>query len=262
MWRPWASGLVDAVYPPACLLCGAPAWDDPLGPLCPACARRLPAPVARCRRCARPAPATGGGPGCARCSGPLALRDALGLGGPRAALAGVVAGADYAGAARELVLVLKFAGRRGAARVRAEGLAEALRAAGTPGDLLVPVPLSARRQRERGFNQARLLAERLAVRLGLPLAPPRALQKRRHTPRQSALSPGRRRRAARGGWRADPARVTGRCVLLVDDVLTSGATARACARALRRAGAAAVVAAVACRAAYGRPAPHPAAGRV
>ena len=106
-------------------------------------------------------------------------------------------------------------------------------------DCAVAVPLHPRRQRRRGFNQA---AE-LAVRLGLPVVG--ALRRIRATPPQTELPASRRRVNVRGafaparrfGVRSGGAAVEGACVLLVDDVTTTGATLDACARVLRRAGA-------------------------
>ncbi len=118
-------------------------------------------------------------------------------------------------------------------------LGSALRLAGPekPRPTLVPVPLSPARLRERGFNQAERLATGLASVAGWPVAA--ALERRRPARRQARL--GRRGRSAnvRGLFRVADATTRGPAparVLLVDDVVTTGATAEACARALRKAG--------------------------
>ena len=143
---------------------------------------------------------------------------------------------------REALHAFKFRGKRAVARPLGDLLAEA--GAGYPGargaGLLVPVPLYPDRERERGFNQAALLAERLGRLWGVAVAA-NALERTAATPAQTGLSGEERRRNVRGAFAVPrPARVAGRRVLLVDDVLTTGATADACARALRRAGAAEV----------------------
>jgi len=107
---------------------------------------------------------------------------------------------------------------------------------------VVPVPLHPERQRERGFNQAELLAREVAARLGLPLEP-RAVERRKPRPPKLKLSRHERWQAARGAYAAAPGRrFDNRRVLLVDDVFTTGATLDACAQALHEAGAAHVIA--------------------
>jgi ComF family protein len=182
--------------------------------------------------------------------GELAVRDSLFLGpGPGSrtpVIRGVVAACSYRATPRALVLALKFGHRPRAADLLGEMLGDALWRAGWPGDLLVPVPLSARRLRARGYNQAELLARSLVGERRVECRPS-ALRRRRDTQPQTGRSRAARRRGPAGAFLAEASLVAGRCVLLVDDVLTTGGTARACALALRRAGALHVELAVACR---------------
>lgn len=235
MWRAAARALLDLAFAPHCAACGREAWEagEP-DALCLACAARVEPLEARCERCGRRAGPLGGLEGCMRCAG------------EHWPVAGIVAGQSYRGVPRELVVALKFAGRPRAAQALARWLALALEARGLPGDLLVPVPLSRRRLAGRGFNQAEVLARHVGAALHVPVDA-QALVRTRHGPPQSAQRPGQRRRGARGAFAACAARVQGRAVIVVDDVLTSGATALACARALAQAGAAAVVLSAACR---------------
>ncbi len=143
---------------------------------------------------------------------------------------------------RQLLLALKFGGR--------ERIASSLGAlAGEmwcrPGGLegyaaVVPVPLSRERRRERGFNQAERIARTVAKQAGLGVRR-RLLVKRRDSPPQAGLTAVSRRSNVAGSYRASiPTELRGRDLLLVDDVLTTGATADAAVKALRRAGAGAV----------------------
>ena len=116
-------------------------------------------------------------------------------------------------------------------------------------DLIVPVPLHRRRLAGRGFNQSALMARRLSRLLGRPWTPA-ALSRARDTPSQGGLSRAARMENMKGAFVVPPRKrryVSGRSLLLVDDVWTTGATCRACAAALRRAGAAAVTAFTICR---------------
>lgn len=103
-----------------------------------------------------------------------------------------------------------------------------------PPHALIPVPMHPRRLRQRGYNHALLLAQDLSRQQGLPLWPDR-LERIKHTHQQAKLSGAQRRTALEGAFRAQA--VAGKRLLLVDDVLTTGATACQCARALLSAGA-------------------------
>lgn len=145
--------------------------------------------------------------------------------------------APYAGVLRELILRYKFEGDLGLGRLLQELTLAAYRPDGDPApERIVPVPLHPRRLLWRGYNQSLELARLLSRRTGLPIDR-RALRRVRPTTPQIRVPGHRRRENIRGAFAADPERVGGRRVLLVDDVLTTGATLEECCLALRAAGA-------------------------
>ncbi|MFT4112694.1 ComF family protein [Silvibacterium sp.] len=168
-----------------------------------------------------------------------------------------VACGPYDGAMRPLLHLLKYDGLEPVAGQISALLAARLSAeSDLPAQMsVVPVPLHRARRRERGFNQAELLA-RGVVRAMRGLRPEwkgalnaRALRRVRATQSLAGLSLSERRRVLRGAFFvAEPEAIAGRDVLLVDDIFTTGATVRACAFALKRAGAATVWVATAARA--------------
>jgi ComF family protein len=105
-----------------------------------------------------------------------------------------------------------------------------------PIDVVIPVPLSASRQRERGYNQAALLAYPFSLSSGLDYQP-RALSRIRETPSQIGLTVKERQRNVHNAFWADNDKVFGRSILMIDDVMTTGATLNACAGALKAQGA-------------------------
>jgi ComF family protein len=122
---------------------------------------------------------------------------------------------------------------------------------GLQADLVVPIPLGRERLRERGYNQVSLIARPLAYRLGLAFSTA-ALARSRETRSQVGLSRERRRENVRGAFYAERSVVSGRTVLIIDDVATTGSTLSAAAAALRLAGANHVVALTVARALPGR----------
>jgi ComF family protein len=144
--------------------------------------------------------------------------------------------AVYGGVMRDALHRFKFDGRRALAQPLADLAVEQCGTSLPDGIVaVIPVPLARDREWERGYNQAALLAERVAKRLDVPI---RAgwLGRQRATTPQTDLPAAERFANVRGAFRATSA-VAGRHVLLVDDVLTTGATLAECARALRAAGA-------------------------
>lgn len=244
--RAWRT-VLDALLPPRCLACGRTV-DEP-GRVCADCwsgLRFLGAPC--CRQCGypfefEPALDLAGEALCAACRrSPPAFDRA------RAALA-------YDAASKPLVLRFKHADRTDAAPAFALWLRRAGGDLLRESDLVVPVPLHPRRLFLRRYNQAALLAQGLARLGGKPYAP-LLLVRRRATPSQGRLSRRRRRLNVAGAFAVPPAArraLKGRRVLLVDDVLTTGATLSACARTLKRAGAASVDAVVLARVVRARP---------
>jgi ComF family protein len=213
--RAWDRAL-DLVFPPRCVAC------DAFGALiCDHCqAEMVPAEGRRCETCWMPLDPRAA---CRRC---WAHR-------PR--LHGVRSAFVYEAAAREAVLALKFRGLAAIAPIMARPMAAVLADWQLPVNCIVPVPLSGRRRRQRGYNQAEVLASEISRLTGIPLE--RRALGRRHQPHPQARTMGDARwqnvaRVFRPGKH-----VPSGPVLLVDDVITTGATLDAAARVLLSGGA-------------------------
>lgn len=230
--------VVDLIFPPRCPLCGE-GLSAQVG-LCAACWNELVIPgEPACMLCQRPLPDTIGGDSvaagsvCAPCLAEAPRHD------------GIAAGTLYNPASRRLVLAFKHGQRIALAPMMARLMAAKL-AFVEPGWLVVPVPLHRWRLWRRGFNQAALLGREIARARGAALAVD-MLERRKATPTLGGLGRKARGRALSGAIainRKRAGQLKGAKVVLVDDVLTSGATSEACVSALKRAGAEQVV--VAC----------------
>lgn len=216
-----ARASLALALPQRCALCASATGA---ASLCDACAASLSPRTPACPRCALPSPA---GATCGRClAHPPAYDAAIAIG-------------PYAFPLDRLVVRLKYGAELALATALGERLADVAASLGAAGrvDALVPMPLAAARQRARGCNQAREIARAVARRGGLPLA--RGLVRERGGTPQAALPWRERVRNVRGAF-ATSRPFDGLAIAVVDDVMTSGATASAAATALRRAGAARV----------------------
>lgn len=223
----YCSALGHHALPAQCLLCAAPAAA---ANLCEGCEGDLPAlPAARCPVCAEP---TLAGETCGQC---LARPPSFDR---------VLASAAYAYPLDRLIQSFKYAGNLAVAPLLAERMLPAIAAQALP-DVVVPMPLSTERLRERGFNQSMELARILAARVGLPLDGD-ACVRVRHAEAQSALPFKRRAENIKGAF-VCMTDFAGRSVAVVDDVLTTGATLNELARVLRKAGAVRITGWVAAR---------------
>lgn len=236
--RLWRAAL-DVVYPRHCLTCGVWIEHSRCGHVCAGCAATVKwVGPERCLKCGMPlGPFAEPKNQCPFCEG--------------ADLRFQRAGAPcrYEGTVRELIHAFKYRGATFLAAGFAELMVRDVTAAKTSEgvDLAMAVPLHWRKRLQRGYNQAELLAARIAGRLKVPLLRGR-LVRVKDTPTQTALTRAQRQENLRGAFAVRrPEKVKGKTILLCDDVMTTGATASECARVLRAAGARAVYVSVAAR---------------
>lgn len=224
-----ATWLADRIVPPVCLSCHTPLLGH--DSLCAACWGSIAfirAPL--CDRLGLPMPFGGGG-------GPI-ISAAAAADPPvydRARAAAV-----YDDVVRRLVHGMKYADRHESRRLLGRWLVAAGRELFPGTHMVVPVPLTRWRLMRRQFNQSAILAQEASAATGIPVATG-VLHKIRTTPPQVGLTREQRRINVRGAFAVPPRRratIEGRNLLLIDDVITTGATVNACARTLKSAGAA------------------------
>ena len=212
---------LDLLFPPWCLGCGREGDY-----ICDSCRQQLPVIVPpSCPRCGRPLSQGLSCPGCI---------------GTQAAIDGIRAPFLFNGIIRNAIHELKYRNLRAAAPLLAGFLNDFLLENPVPGDVLVPVPIHRKRQRERGYNQSSLLALELGRLRSLPVVGD-CLLRRTYTPPQARTSSAADRLAnVAGAFACSNDKLRGKNIMLIDDVSTSGATLNACAGALKSAGASAV----------------------
>lgn len=219
---------LDWIFPPVCGGCGKPGsrW-------CHECQKNVPVIDGNvCDSCGTPQSAEGLCEACYRERPPYrALRSWLVFDDP----------------IRSALHHLKYRRDVGLGDSLSAQMTDFIRGLGWPIEVVVPIPLSQARRRERGYNQVALIAHPLSLALGLGYAP-QALVRWKNTHSQVGLTREQRRENVRGVFRADPARIRGKIVLLMDDVATTGSTLVAGAEALLEGGASQVYALTVARA--------------
>lgn len=239
-----ADWVCERVFPWSCLVCHGSAAN---GPWCEDCLARLKSRVTpMCPRCANPVgPWSPADANCADCERrPPSFRRAIAIG-------------TYDPPVRELCLALKSVRKAWLGRRLAELLIDVkgpeLIEIAAKARFIAPVPLHWSRRLHRGYNQAEALALGLGKKLGLLPLPDGALTRVQRTPKLAFLSRTEREDVLRGAFRCRPfPELTRASVLLVDDIMTTGATCNSAARALKAAGAAECFVAVIARAGYRR----------
>lgn len=209
--------VLDWIYPPVCISCGKPGTL-----LCEDCLSKLPAV---------------GKHYCSVCGKPLQPRHYCKLCGRsefrfRASRAPYL----YEGPAAAMIKSLKYKGTFGLVPVMTNLLSTFWQDLQWDIDLVIPVPLSKKRQAQRGFNQSELIAKSFAKQNALSCEP-RALMKHRETHTQVGLNADERRENLSGAFAAEPSMVRSKRILLLDDVMTTGSTFAECSAVLLDAGA-------------------------
>lgn len=219
-WAParLVGAVLDLVFPPRCAACqrvGAVLCDDCLS-------RVRPVPLPICTRCGRPNQVAAP---CVDCRSDLH------------AVGAIRAVGTYSQPLSTAIHQFKYRGRRELGAPLGAMMAGYWLDRRVTVDLAIPVPLHERRRQERGFNQARLLAEEFSLRTGLPLLASGVLRRHQDTGQQALLDAAERRTNVAGAFSWHGPQLGGLKVLLIDDVITSGSTVEACGRVLRAAGA-------------------------
>ena len=236
--RQWLGLGLNLVFPPACAACHLSLEPGTLLALCSPCQQEFVDTRPACSRCGLKVPAEFESTSCPQCRD-LRLR-----------FTRVLRLGQYEGGLRSAVLRIKRPHERALAVALGDALGEnfAVQLSQQMPEVVIPVPMHWTRRAWRGTNCPHIIAGRLASRLGIPLAAHLLVRSRRTAP-QATLSPNKRRANVRGAFRVHSHRdLPGARVLLVDDIMTTGATLNEAAKVLAKAGAGEITVAVVARA--------------
>jgi len=209
--------ILNLLFPVVCILCNSQVFERRWGPVCPECwSKMAPLPRPFCKQCGMPAPAIEGLCGSCRLHEHAFdfARSVLLFNDP----------------VREVIHHLKYSDRVSLAKPLGKLLQDCLVQEGFQGELIAPVPLHRRRERQRGFNQAELLAAGTGLRVDSGI-----LRRNRNTKSQTGLSRSQRALNLAGAFQCCAIRVP-KCVIVLDDVYTTGATMHEVAKTLKRGG--------------------------
>ncbi len=214
--------LLDLLFPPSCAGCGS--WGDRYCPTCFEKTKQILKPI--CQICGD-ALFQAKDVVCGRCRNQAV------------AFTAIRSWAEYSEPLQGAIHRLKYRNDRGLAEVLSQPMVDLLERYHWLIDLILPVPLDEARRKERGYNQAALLARPISWRTGIPLSESSLFRSRLTRP-QVGLSISDRTENMAGAFKAESKSIVEKNLLIVDDVITTGATINACAEALIRAGAAQV----------------------
>ncbi len=209
--------FIDLVYLPECVCCGKIGYR-----CCPDCwDKRVLYSNDICQKCGKPSPQKTICIECTSTSSPLSKIRSLG---------------EYDGILHDFIIALKYYRNIGLAEMLLPDLRQVIENAQFNFDMIVPVPLNKIRQRQRGYNQVAVWGKLLSESLKIPLSM-HVLKRERNTASQVNLSAEKRMKNVLGAFSANPDRINGKNILLLDDVITTGATLNECAAMLKEGGA-------------------------
>lgn len=225
--RKGSASLLDLIYPSHCIHCEKRLSAEEKGGLCPACLSQIPKNLPPfCPTCGRSYRGSQGAPRCGACEGKVFPYDRLWFVAP------------YEGLLREALHILKYKGRKPIADSLAQLLIDFAKETLAPFeyDAILAIPLARDKERGRSFNQSALFVERVSEALAIPSSSGGLIRVRSTRP-QAPLTKTERFTNLQEAFRVKDSRYAGKNLLLIDDIVTTGATVSSASKALRTAGA-------------------------